>query len=111
MGFTILFCATATWWVPMLFILPVWRHGYRRRALTYDPLYWGVVFPLGMYTGCTVEIADVIKLHFLDIIPRVAVNIALAFWLLTSVGLAHRILTLMRRALDSTSERRLGRAH
>ncbi len=109
-GLTILFWATATWWVPMLFILFVWRHGCRRLPLTYDPLYWGVVFPLGMYTVCTVEIADVMKLHFLDIIPRVAVYIALTSWLLTSVGLAHRILTLMRRALDSTSERRLGQA-
>ena len=52
-GFTLLFWATATWWIPMLLILGVWRHVYRRFPLRYDPLYWGAVFPLGMYTACT----------------------------------------------------------
>jgi hypothetical protein len=44
-GMTLLFWSTATWWIPMLVILGVWRHGYRRFALRYDPLYWGAVFP------------------------------------------------------------------
>jgi tellurite resistance protein TehA-like permease len=47
-GFTLLFWATATWWIPMLVILGIWRHVYRRFPLRYDPLYWGAVFPLGM---------------------------------------------------------------
>ncbi len=109
-GFTIFFWATATWWLPMLVILFIWRHWYKRLPLAYDPLYWGAVFPLGMYTVCTLEVADVTKLHFLNVIPRVAVYLALASWLLTSIGLAHHILTLLRRALDSTSERTLGQA-
>ena len=29
-GFTVLFWATATWWIPMLVILGAWRHVYRR---------------------------------------------------------------------------------
>jgi len=29
-GFTLLFWATATWWIPMLVILGAWRHVYRR---------------------------------------------------------------------------------
>ncbi|MFD2447307.1 tellurite resistance/C4-dicarboxylate transporter family protein [Vogesella fluminis] len=44
-GFTIFYWATGTWWIPMLLILVIWRHGYRRFPLTYDPLYWGAVFP------------------------------------------------------------------
>jgi anaerobic selenocysteine-containing dehydrogenase len=43
----------ADYWVPMLIILGIWRHIYRRFPLRYDPLYWGAVFPLGMYTACT----------------------------------------------------------
>jgi tellurite resistance protein TehA-like permease len=30
---------------------------YKRFALTYDPQYWGMVFPLGMYTGSTFQLA------------------------------------------------------
>lgn len=47
-GFTVLFWATATGWIPMLVLLGAWRHLYMRFPLTYDPLYWGAVFPLGM---------------------------------------------------------------
>ena len=44
---TMLYWATGTWWIPMLLILVVWR--YLHIPLEYDPLYWGTVFPLGMY--------------------------------------------------------------
>ncbi|MCL4675031.1 MAG: tellurite resistance/C4-dicarboxylate transporter family protein, partial [Pararhodobacter sp.] len=42
-GFTIFYWATGTWWIPMLLILGVWRHIYKRFPLRYDPLYWGAV--------------------------------------------------------------------
>jgi tellurite resistance protein TehA-like permease len=86
-GFTLLFWATATWWIPMLVILGVWRHLYRRFPLRYDPLYWGAVFPLGMYTVCTLRVANMIEEPALLIVPRVFLYIALAAWSLTFVGL------------------------
>ena len=36
-GFTLFFWATATWWIPLLVILGVWRHLVRRFPLRYDP--------------------------------------------------------------------------
>ena len=90
-GFTIFFWATGTWWIPMLVILGVWRHAYRRYPLTYDPLYWGAVFPLGMYAVCTIAIAEEMNLTFLSPVPRIFVYVALTAWLLTFVGLGRRI--------------------
>ena len=87
MGFTLLFWATATWWIPMLVILGVWRHIYRRYPLRYDPLYWGAVFPLGMYTVCTYRLVHAVEIPFLAIVPQVFVFIALSAWLLTFGGL------------------------
>ncbi len=94
LGFTLFFWATATWWIPMLFILGVWRHVLRRFPLTYDPLYWGAIFPLGMYTACTFRLAHVVNLPFLLAIPRVVVWVALGAWILAFVGLLRRLVRL-----------------
>ena len=47
-GFTLLFWATATWWIPLLVVLEAWRHLWKRYPLSYEPLDWGAVFPFGM---------------------------------------------------------------
>jgi tellurite resistance protein TehA-like permease len=86
-GLTLMFWATATWWIPMLVILGLWRHVYSRFPLRYDPLYWGAVFPLGMYAVCTFRLAQAIDAPFLLGIPKVSVFIALAAWTLTMAGL------------------------
>ena len=90
-GFTLLFWATATWWIPMLVILGVWRHVYRRFPLRYDPLYWGAVFPLGMYTACTFRLTQVIDAPFLMFIPRLFVYVAIAAWTAAMIGLVRHI--------------------
>jgi tellurite resistance protein TehA-like permease len=79
--------ATATWWIPMLLILGIWRHGVRKFPLRYDPLYWGAVFPLGMYTVCTARLSRVVDAPYLINISRVFVYVALAAWCLVAAGM------------------------
>ncbi len=88
-GFTVFYWATGTWWIPMLLLLGIWRHVYRRFPLRYDPSYWGAVFPLGMYTVCTLEMAKALHLGFLLFIPRYFIFAAAAAWCLTFAGLLH----------------------
>jgi tellurite resistance protein TehA-like permease len=93
-GFTIFFWATATWWIPMLVILGIWRHGYKRFKLAYDPLYWGLVFPLGMYTVATRRLSEITVLPFLLSIARAFIYVAFAAWLITFIGLLDRLVNI-----------------
>jgi tellurite resistance protein TehA-like permease len=86
-GFTLFFWAAGTWWIPLLLVLGFWRHVYKRFPLKYDPQYWGMVFPLGMYTVCTFQLANAIDFPPLLLIPRYFIYLALAGWIATSVGL------------------------
>ena len=90
-GFTLFFWAAGTWWIPLLFILGFWRHIYKRFPIRYDPQYWGMVFPLGMYTVCTFQLSKAISFEPLLIIPRYFVFIALAAWLASFAGLVHSL--------------------
>jgi tellurite resistance protein TehA-like permease len=79
-GFTIFYWATGTWWIPMLVILGLWRHVYERFPLRYDPLYWGAVFPLGMYAVATRRMDEAMGFHFLGSVSTAFSWIALGAW-------------------------------
>jgi len=104
-GFTIFFWATGTWWIPTLLILVVWRYVYKKFPLRYDPLYWGAVFPLGMYSVCTFEMVHAMTLDFLLPIARLFVYIALLAWAMTFTGLIWSLFGSLIPALQSTNER------
>jgi tellurite resistance protein TehA-like permease len=95
-GMTLLFWATATWWIPILLALGAWRHLVKRVPLTYDHGYWSAVFPLGMYTVCTQNLIREFRLPFLEPIPAVFVWIALAAWALTFAGLVWHLAKSLR---------------
>jgi tellurite resistance protein TehA-like permease len=95
-GFTIFYWATGTWWIPMLLVLGVWRHLIQRFPLRYDPLYWGAVFPLGMYTAATMQMAETFDLPFLAPLSPVVFAAALAAWTLACAGLLWELCKLMR---------------
>lgn len=86
-GFTLFFWASGTWWIPLLFILGAWRHLYKRLPLTYDPQYWGMVFPLGMYTACTFQLAKALPFSPLLAIPNVFIYFALIAWTAAFLGM------------------------
>jgi tellurite resistance protein TehA-like permease len=90
-GFTVFFWATATWWIPLLVMLELWRHAWRHVPLRYEVDDWDIVFPLGMYTVGTCELAQALQLDFLRVIPAIGVYVSLLAWMIVAGGMAHHI--------------------
>src|SRR5699024_9305407 len=90
-AFTLFFWITGTWWITLLFILTIWRHVFHRFPLTYDPQYWGMAFPLAMYTTSTWQLAKALELPFLSIITYIMIYIAIIIYVLVFVGLLRHL--------------------
>jgi tellurite resistance protein TehA-like permease len=90
-GFTLFFWAAASWWIPLLIALMVWRYVIRKEFPHYEPALWGMVFPLGMYTTATFQLSRATGFEFLEVIPRVFIFIALTAWAIAFAGLARHV--------------------
>jgi len=97
-GFTVFFWAIGTGWIPMLLVLGVWRYLIREVPFTYDPLYWGFVFPLGMYSVCTHELSELLGAPFLMPLSYGFMVIGLVAWTAALIGLADSLVYRMKHA-------------
>jgi tellurite resistance protein TehA-like permease len=95
-GFTLFFWSIGSWWIPMLLFLGVWRHFLCGVPLRYDPLYWGAVFPLGMYSVSTDHLGSVLDAPFLAPLSTLFLGIAAMAWTATFVGLIDSLLCRFR---------------
>ena len=86
----ILSWATATFWLPLLLAIGIWRHVVHRIALRYDPSYWALVFPLGMYGAATFAMRAAIGPDDVEWLPRMIFVLALGAWTMAFVGLVRR---------------------
>ena len=98
---TVLFWAPATWWVPLLVTLLIWRHMVHGIRPSLRLEYWSMVFPLGMYIVTTWALSCQNGAEFLAVIPHVSMWIALASWLFGCVGMMRQLWHLRRRGQRS----------
>jgi tellurite resistance protein TehA-like permease len=97
-GVTLAMWGWATWWIPLLAMFGVWKHVVRRRPLTYTPMLWSLVFPLGMYALASLRLSLAAEFAPLRVVAGAMVWVALAAWAATASGLVWSAWTGPRRA-------------
>jgi tellurite resistance protein TehA-like permease len=86
-GMTLIIWAWGTWWIPLLILFGIWKHGVCRVPLTYTPMLWSLVFPLGMYALASLRLSLASDYPPLHLISLGMVWVALAAWIATAIGL------------------------
>lgn len=86
-GVSLLAWATASWWIPFIILLEIWKYGVKKEKLSYTPTYWALVFCIGGYAVATHLLFKVLSISFLTSAPKVAFYIALALMSLVFLGM------------------------
>ena len=87
-GVTLIMWAWGTWWIPLLILFGVWKHVVLRLPITYTPMLWSLVFPLGMYALASLRLSLASDFPPLRAVSLTMVWVALAAWAATAVGFA-----------------------
>lgn len=84
-GLAVLCWAWATWLIPVLFAVGVWRHGVHRIPLRYEATWWSIVFPLGMYAVAGMYLGRADSLPIVERIGAWWLWVAVVAWLFAAV--------------------------
>ncbi|MGH3472601.1 MAG: tellurite resistance/C4-dicarboxylate transporter family protein [Nocardioidaceae bacterium] len=88
---SVMFWALATWLIPLLLAAFWWRHVAHRVRLAYEPAYWSVAFPLGMYAVASIYLGRADQLELVADIGRVELWVAVAFAALLLVAMVEHV--------------------
>lgn len=92
-GSSVTFWAFATWLIPPLVALGVWRHFVRKVPLRYEPTLWSMIFPLGMYAVAGIFLGRSDRLPVVEWVGSHWLWVALAAWLLVFAGMVVSLIT------------------
>jgi tellurite resistance protein TehA-like permease len=91
----------ATWWIPIVVVLEARRHIVQKSSFTYQAAYWSLVFPLGVYTVCTIRLSEALPFMYLHAIAAGFIVIALLVWLLVFLSMCRHLFGLSREVTNS----------
>jgi tellurite resistance protein TehA-like permease len=90
-GMAFVLWAFGTWFVPLLLTFVLWRHAIQQEPTPYDPTWWSMVFPLGMYAVASEGYGRTTGMGFMVDIGRVELWLGVAAWLAVSAAMARSV--------------------
>ena len=96
-GLSVVLWAFGTWLIPLLLAVGAWRHLLRRVPLSYEPGWWSIVFPVGMYGVASHQLGAVLGVSWLVTLGRYEAWLALAVWAAVAVAMAVALLWIPAR--------------
>lgn len=102
-GVSTVLLSFATWLIPLLLALGVWRHLVRRFRLGYSTGLWSLVFPVGMYGVASHELGQAAHVRWLTALGSVVSWTAAAVWVVVFVAMVAAALTWARSAMGRSN--------
>lgn len=102
-GLSVVLWSFASWLIPVLVAVGVWRHVVHRVTLRYVPAMWSIVFPLGMYAVAGMYLGQADRLPFVEAVGRAWFWVGLAAWVLAAGAMTRSL------ALSVARGRNLGK--
>lgn len=97
-GAALLFWSIASFWIPLVLIMELWRYLVKRSPLQYTSGFWSGVFPLGMYSVCTWKLAEIVQLPFLRTLSIIFLYVALLAWISSFTGMLVHLVKVGKQA-------------
>lgn len=91
-GAVLMLWITATWWIPIILVIEVWRYFVKKVEIKYSPVQWSMIFAIGTYSLATMKTGQFISMPVISAAGRVFLYISLILWLLTFSGLIRSLL-------------------
>lgn len=95
--------AVGMWWIPLLLIFGIWRHGIKRFPLRYETSLWAIVFPLGMLSAATIFFGTNEDISVMVLTGQYGVWIAVAAWVGTTGLMLQRYISWLREGHTSVT--------
>jgi tellurite resistance protein TehA-like permease len=108
-GVSVTIWAFGTWLIPVLVAAGWWRHRVHRVPLTYEPSWWSIVFPLGMYSVAATQLADADALPLVGAVGSGGIWVALTVWALVFLAMLQHLARAAARPSEASGSH-LGRS-
>ena len=96
-GLVVVFWCFATWLIPVLVAVGYWRHRVRGVPFRFEPTWWSIVFPLGMYAVAGMYLGRADQLPIVAWIGQVWMWVAVTAWTGTFAWMIRSVASRLRR--------------